>query len=109
MKRLREFWVRYVPQKRYYFAICCFTFFHTFIEKAGAIFWNSNHYTYEYGLLEPWIIIHNSESVGMKRLAYMLRNSDMGVEWLPQYIFIDAAIVYIAITITHYVYDRLFR
>lgn len=109
MKRLREFLITYAPKKRYYIAICCFDFILPFIEKASSIYWNTNHYTYEYGLLNPWIRIHNSESMGMKRLAYMLRNTNMGVEWKPQYIFIDAAIIYLVLAIINYIYDRLLR
>lgn len=104
---VKEFFTRYTPQKRYYFALICVIFINTLIEKVGAIYWGLNHYTYEYGLINPWIRIHNSKSLGMNSLVYMLRNSDMGVEWIPQYIFIDAALIYFSMAIINFVYKKL--
>ena len=109
MKCTLTFLARYAPQKRYYFALCCFAFIFAFIEKVGAIYWDLNHYIYEYGLINPWIKIHNSESIGMKRLVFMLKNTDMGVEWMPQYIFIDAAIFFLVMALINYIYERFLR
>lgn len=109
MKRVREFMIKYAPQKRYYYALCCFVVMYSQLQKVNAIFLGLNHYTYEFGLINPWIRIHNNESMGLRRLAYMLRNSNMGVAWLPQYIFIDAALIFLVMAIINYVRTRFFK
>lgn len=109
MKRLRKFMITYAPEKTYFYNLCCFIFFISFIQKIGPTFWNLNHYTYEYGFVNPWVIIHNNESLGMKRFIYMLINSNMGVEWSPQYIFIDATLVYLVMVMLNFIKSRLLK
>lgn len=109
MKHIRTFLNRYVPPKRYYFVLCFFCLIYSSIEKVGAIFLDTNHYAYEFGMYNPWVRIHNNDAIGMQRLIYMLKNSNMGVEWIPQYILIDAALIYLSMTIINYIYDKFLK
>lgn len=109
MKHIRTFLNKYAPPKRYYFGLCFFCLIYTSIEKVGAVYLDINHYTYEYGMFNPWVKIHNNEAIGMQRLMYMLKNSNMGVEWIPQYILIDAALVYLSIAIINFIYEKTLK
>jgi|GEM_PF-3122128 len=109
MNNLKKFVVNYAPPKRYFVAICCLVIVNSFIQKVGPIYWNAGYYTYEYGLLNPWIKIYNNDSIGIRQLLYMLRNSKMGIEWIPQYIFIDALLIYLTMAAVNFVYCKIIK
>lgn len=109
MKQVKLFLKRYAPHKRYYVAFCCYIIFVSFMQKTGAISSKMSYFTYEFGLSHPWVIVYNEENIGMRRLVDMLLHSKMGVEWIPQYIFIDAALVFLVLALINFVYNRLFK
>ncbi|MBR3608116.1 MAG: hypothetical protein IKL51_11205 [Lachnospiraceae bacterium] len=100
---MKEILLKYVPKKIYYIGLCSFILFYSLIEKTEGVFLEVNHFIYEYGLMTPWIRIHSTKSQGIKSLVHMLKHSDKGIEWIPQAIFIDAAIIYLVMAVFDYI------
>jgi hypothetical protein len=107
MKKIIENFMKDAPPKKYYLVLCLFVLFISCTEEVGAIYQNMNFFTYEYGLINPCVIVYHNQSVGMQRLYTMLKDNNMGVEWIPQNIFIDAAIIYIILTVTNIIYKKV--
>lgn len=79
------------------------------IQKRGPTDLSLKHYTYEFGFINPWVLIHTNESLGIRRFIYVLMNSKMGIEWRPQNIFIDAALLCLVMTIINYINHKLLK
>ncbi|KAB1438085.1 hypothetical protein [Candidatus Galacturonibacter soehngenii] len=106
MNKVIKFLIKYAPKKRYYFAICLFILVLSFVRKTGPIYHDMNYFTYEYGLINPWVVVYHNYPMDMQRLYHMLTVSDMGAEWSLQYIFIDAGFIYIILMIANLIYKN---
>lgn len=109
MKNLREIMAGFIPQKKYYFLLCCFIVLFSQVKRTGAIINNLGYYTYEYGFINPWIRIYHNSAKGIQSLVYALTKSNLGVELFPQYIFIDVALLYMIIAVIKFIHDRFLK
>lgn len=109
MNQIKKFLTSYAPKKSYFYSICCFIFIVSLIQKKGPSYLSLNHYTYEFGFINPWVLIHNNESLGIRRFIYALINSNMGIEWRPHYVLIDAALVCLFMALINFITHWLFN
>lgn len=103
MKRIKDFLLTYGPEKKYYWFLCIFILIVSFIKTANPIFHSTSPYTYEYGLINPWVEVYHNDTVPMQPLFNLLFQPNMGVAWIPQSIFLDAALIYITLTVANYI------
>lgn len=106
MNQIKKTLIKLLPKKRYYIGICGYIVVISFIQKSWPIYQRINFYTYEYGLMNPWVEIYNREPLGSKGLVDMIKCSNMGISWYPGAILIDAFMIFMVITIIKYFYIK---
>ena len=109
MKLAKKYFYQYFPKRKYYLAICIFILLFSFIDKTAPVYHKMDYVTYEYGLINSWAVVYNRQSLNIQGLFYMLTNSNMGVEWIPQNIFIDSALICILFIIIKAMYKKFYK
>ncbi len=83
-------------QIKHYLMICAFIFVLSVLRPSISVSQNDFLYTYKYGFLTPWITIYKNIELGSPYLiSCILGKGYTGISWEPQYIFIDAAVIYL--------------
>ncbi len=81
-----------------YAVACVFVFLYSLIQKVCPSVSAPFLYIYRFGYYNPWIVIYKNTDLGIVNLAQCMRASGYrGIEWIPQNIFLDAAILYVAV------------
>lgn len=79
-----------------YYLICGILIFYSFIQMITPVFHGAHLYSYGYGFFHPWLVIYKNHDIGISNIVQCISaNGYKGLEWFPQYIFIDAGIVYL--------------
>lgn len=83
-------------QIKHYFMICAFVLAVSVFRPSISVSQNDFLYTYKYGFLTPWITSYKNIELGSPYLiSCILGKGYTGISWEPQYIFIDAAVIYL--------------
>lgn len=83
-------------QIKHYFMICAFVLAASVLRPSSFASSSDFLYTYKYGFFMPWITIYKNIELGSPYLiSCILGKGYTGISWEPQYIFIDAAFIYL--------------
>lgn len=78
-----------------YCLICGIQILYSFIRVVAPTLRGPDLYSYSYGCIYPWLVIYKNTNIGISNILQCVSACGyLGIEWFPQYIFIEAAILY---------------